>query len=154
MWAYPTDYVDDSPVLRRWWMTGAIDTEKKTVTVAVYDQGVSIPATLPHSEYWNKIQRRLLSLAAKAGLTAPPGDPVYDATAIRLAMTLARSRTGLPQHGKGLHTMLEVAQRARSGRLHIISRNGEYVWENGRKPFSRNLANSIGGTLVEGRLQL
>jgi len=155
MWAYPPKYAaDECPVMPRWWMTGAIDTEKKAVTVAVYDQGASIPATLPHSEHWNKIKTRMVSLAARAGLTAPPGDPVYDGTGIRLAMALAKSKSGLPQHGKGLHTILEVAQRARSGRLRIISRNGEYVWETGKKSFSRNLSCSIGGTLVEWRLHL
>jgi hypothetical protein len=87
-------------------------------------------------------------------LSAPLEDPSNDATAIRLAVSVARSKTGLPQHGKGLNTMVEVADRAAIGRLRIISRNGEYVWEKGKKPVARSHEHSIGGTLIERRLHL
>ncbi len=154
MWAYPAGHVWDHPQIPRWWMTGAIDTQQKRVTLAVYDQGISIPGSLPHWEHWNKLERWVLKLAARTGIKAPLGDPIYDSVAIRLAMALASSRTGLPQHGKGLHTMLEVAERAKSGRLRILSRNGEYIKETGRKAFSRNNADKLEGTLVEWQLQL
>jgi hypothetical protein len=154
MWAYPPNHSWDFPVLPRWWITGAIDTRNRTVTVAVYDQGVSIPASLPHWEHWGKIDRMVRRLVAKSGLSAAPGDPTYDGEAIRLAMTVASTKTKLPQHGKGLHTMLEVVHRARAGRLRILSRNGDCVWEKAKKPVARNYAHSIGGTLIEWRIEL
>ncbi len=154
MWAYPSGHDWDFPPLTRWWMTGAIDQRNKTVTVAVYDQGISIPASLPRWEHWSKVERIGRRFLARTGLSAPLEDPSNDATAIRLAVTVARSKTGLPQHGKGLNTMVEVADRAAVGRLRIISRNGEYVWEKGKKPVARSHEHSIGGTLIEWRLQL
>jgi hypothetical protein len=154
MWAYPPNHAWDFPVLPRWWITGAIDTRNRTVTVAVYDQGVSIPASLPHWEHWGKVDRMVRRLVARSGLSAAPGDPTYDGEAIRLAMTVASSKTKLPQHGKGLHTMLEVVQRARSGRLRIMSRKGDCIWEKDKKPVLRNYQNSIGGTLIEWRIEL
>lgn len=153
-WAYPSDHKWTYPVLPRWWMTGAIDTRNRTVTVAVYDQGVSIPASLPHWEHWGKVDRMVQRLLAKSGLSAPAGDPIYDGEAIRLAMTVAHTNTKLPQHGKGLHTMREVVDRARSGRLRIVSRFGDCIWDKNKKPVTRNYANSIGGTLIEWRIEL
>ncbi|MGD0420644.1 MAG: hypothetical protein ABSA68_13875 [Xanthobacteraceae bacterium] len=153
-WAYPKDHVWDFPTVPRWWITGAIDPRNKTATVAVYDQGISIPASLPLWGHWSKVERMAKRLRARAGLAAPLDDPSNDATAIRLAMTVARSKTGLPQHGKGLNTMVEVVQRASAGRLRIISRNGEYIWEKGKKPIAISHPFSIGGTLIEWRLEL
>jgi hypothetical protein len=126
----------------------------KSVTVAVYDQGISIPASLPRWEHWSKVERMARRVVARTGLVAPLENPQNDASAIRLAMTVARSKTRLPQHGKGLNTMVEVVERAAAGRLRIISRNGEYVWDKGKKPRATNHAHSIGGTLIEWRLQL
>jgi len=57
MWAYPADQDWDFPPVPRWWMTGAIDQRNKTATVAVYDQGISIPASLPRWEHWSKVER-------------------------------------------------------------------------------------------------
>jgi hypothetical protein len=154
MWAYPANHTWDFPSVPRWWMTGALDQRNRTATVAVYDQGISIPGSLPRWEHWSTVERLAKRFFARAGLTASLEDPAYDGAAIRLAIAVARSRTGLPQHGKGLNTMVEVVDRAIAGRLRIISRNGEYVWEKGKKPETRNHPHSIGGTLIEWRLQL
>ena len=135
-------------------MTGAIDLRNKTATVAVYDQGISIPASLPHWEHWPTVERMAKRLFARTAIAANLEDPQYDATAIRMAVTVARSKTGLPQHGKGLNTMVEVVERAAGGRLRIISRNGEFIWQKGGKPVAKSHSYSIGGTLVEWRLQL
>lgn len=146
-WAYPQDHKWDFPVLRRWWLTGAIDTLEKTVTVAVYDQGISIPASLPSWKHYSVIEKALLKMGYDQTANT-------DAINIRLAMRISRSKTELPQHGKGLHTMLEVAKRARVGRLRILSRRGECVWENGKRPAIRTYDNSIGGTLIEWKIQI
>jgi hypothetical protein len=148
MWAYPPDHKWDFPILPRWWMTGAIDTTQKTVTVAVYDQGVSIPASLPRWKHWGRLEKMLRRLSGTGETNT------RDDVSIRLAMAISRSATNLPQHGKGLHTMLEVVERARAGRLRILSNKGEYIWEHGRKIVSRNYEHSIGGTLIEWRIQV
>lgn len=153
-WAYPADADWEYPPLKNWWLTGAVDLNAGRVTVVVFDQGVSIPVSLPHWKHWNKLETRVRRALARTGLATPVGDPANDGLAIRLAMTISKSQTDLPQHGKGLHTMVEVAQRARHGRLRIISRNGEYVWETGAKQKNTTYRNSIGGTLVEWTLDL
>ncbi|MGI6854353.1 hypothetical protein [Mesorhizobium sp. 1B3] len=153
-WAYPADHDWDYPPLRNWWLTGAVDTATGRVTVAVFDQGISIPVSLPHWKHWGKVEERAKKILARLRLTEPIEHFSNDGYAIRLAMTIAKSQTNLPQHGKGLHTMVEVAQRARHGRLRIISRNGEYVWETGKRPQMLAYGNPIGGTLVEWTLDL
>ena len=154
MWAYPDDHQWRHPNLANWWLTGAVDTDTNEVVVSVYDQGVSIPTTLPNWKHWSRIELLAKKLGAKLGLRADINDPKYDGLAIRLAMTIAKTKTGLPQHGKGLHTMVEVAERARNGRLRILSRNGEFVWETGMRPKHFNHEHALNGTLVEWQLQL
>lgn len=153
-WAYPEGHEWDFPPLRNWWLTGAVDRKRGRVTVAVFDQGISIPVSLPHWKHWSRLEDRARRLAARVGFSQPIEHFSNDGYAIRLAMTIAKSQTNLPQHGKGLHTMVEVAQRARRGRLRIISRNGQYVWESGRRPQMNAYRNPIGGTLVEWTLDL
>ncbi len=153
-WAYPEGTVWDFPQVERWWITGAVDYDDKSVSIAVYDQGITIPVSLPKWKHWTELESRLQRLGARLGFVGSPDDPRNDGAAIALAAKIARSKTDLPQHGKGLHTMLEVAQRAKHGRLRILSRYGEYVWERGRPTIIRNLPTALSGTLIEWTLDL
>ncbi|WP_237479403.1 hypothetical protein [Lichenibacterium dinghuense] len=152
--AYPDGHRWSHAPLKRWWITGAFDSRSGQVTVVAYDQGVSIPASLPGWEQFGKLERLMAKIAARAGVIEALDSPTYDGMAIRLAMAVARSSTGLPQHGKGLNTMLEVARGAPWGRLRVLSRNGEFVWTTGAKPQARSLAQPLDGTLVEWKLRL
>ncbi|MDE2363298.1 MAG: hypothetical protein KGM42_11520 [Hyphomicrobiales bacterium] len=151
-WAYPQSHSWDYPAVPRWWMTGAIDRTNRIVTVAVFDQGVSIPVRLPSSKYWSGIEGIVARFLRRNPNEGDAG--INDATALRIAMQLARSATGLPQHGKGLHTMIEVAERAKIGQLRILSRFGHYIWRTGERPLSSQLKFPLDGTLVEWKLQL
>lgn len=153
-WAYPEDHSWSYDVLRNWWLTGAVDKETNQVLVCVYDHGVSIPHSLPHWTHWNKVEEYAQKIMRRLKLTGPLDHYTNDGLAIRLAMQIAKSATSLPQHGKGLHTMVEVAERARYGRLRILSRNGEYIWETGRRPRSITHEFPLQGTLVEWQLEL
>ena len=153
-WAYPENHYWEHKVLPNWWITGAIDTDTNEVTVCAFDQGISIPVSLPRWTHWSDFEYRGRKIAEKLKLSKPIDHYSNDGLAIRLAMKIARSRTGLPQHGKGLRTMVEVAERAKHGRLRILSRNGEYVWETGKKPRSYTHSHPLRGTLVEWQLQL
>jgi hypothetical protein len=44
--AYPKT-ASINPAVCRWWMTGAVNQAEKRLTLVVYDQGVTIPASLP-----------------------------------------------------------------------------------------------------------
>lgn len=154
MWAYPPDHEWEHPLLANWWLTGAVDTETNEVVVVVYDQGVSIPRSLPHWKHWGRLEAQVKRAAARLRLTPDLNDSANDGVAIRMAMRIARTATSLPQHGKGLHTMVEVAERARYGRLRILSRNGEYIWETGKRPRSFTHPHALHGTLIEWQLRL
>lgn len=153
-WAYPADHEFHHKVLPNWWITGAFDTTSNEVTVCAFDQGVSIPVSLPRWTHWGEFELRGRKIAEKLKLSRSIDHYSNDGLAIQLALKIARSKTGLPQHGKGLLTMLEVAQRAKHGRLRILSRNGEFVWETGQKPQSFTHKHPLRGTLVEWQLQL
>ncbi|NTE55087.1 hypothetical protein G6M78_08335 [Agrobacterium tumefaciens] len=153
-WAYPEDHKWGYDVLKNWWLTGAVDQTTNQVIVCVYDHGVSIPYSLPHWTQWNKAELYAKKLMQRLKLSEPLDHYSNDGIAIRTAMKIANSATKLPQHGKGLHTMVEVAKRARYGRLRILSRNGEYVWETGKSAKSFTHPYPLQGTLVEWALEL
>jgi hypothetical protein len=148
-WAYPPNHQWDFPPLRRWWMTGAIDVLERSLTLVVYDQGVSIPASLPNWVHWPEVLRKFSRITSRL-----PFLKENDALSLRLAMKTARTSTALPQHGKGLATMVEVASRAKVGRLRILSRSGEYIWMTGTRPVSNTLKVPIEGTLIEWKLKV
>ncbi len=153
-WAYPDGHVWPEPAVERWWMTGAVDLRNNTVSISVLDQGVTIPVSLPNWTHWNQVQQRLNRLGERLGFVGESDDPRNDGAAIALATKVAKSSTQLPQHGKGLNTMLEVAERAKHGRLRILSRFGEYTWERGKKATIKARQDALDGTLVEWTLVL
>lgn len=153
-WAYPENHSWGYDVLKNWWLTGAVDQTTNQVIVCVYDHGVSIPHSLPLWKHWNSVELYAKKLMQRLKLSEPLDHYTNDGLAIRTAMKIAKSATSLPQHGKGLHTMVEVAARARYGRLRILSRNGEYVWETGKPPRSLTHKYPLQGTLVEWALEL
>jgi hypothetical protein len=148
--AYPETSGVDKRV-RRWWMTGAIHRADKRLTLAVYDQGVTIPANLPGWEGYPWIKRAFRRLL---GTQLADGDPKQDAVALRLAMDAPRSSTGLEHRGKGFPVYKEVIKECNRGRLRIVSRHGEFIYEKGRRPAGRQLVTALDGTLVEWDLWL
>jgi len=148
--AYPAAAAVD-PAVRRWWMTGAVHQAEKRLTLVVYDQGVTIPASLPGWLGYSWIERalRLLSLAP-----LQEGDPSRDGLILRLAMNSPRSSTGLDHRGKGFPAFKQVIKECERGKLRIVSRHGEFIYEKGRRPFGRQLESPLEGTLVEWDLWL
>jgi hypothetical protein len=149
--AYPAAASFD-PAVRRWWMTGAVHRAEKRLTLVVYDQGVTIPGSLPSwlGYSWIKRALTLLSLAP-----LQEGDPSRDGLVLRLAMNSPRSSsTGLEHRGKGFPAFKQVIKECERGKLRIVSRHGEFIYEKGRRPFGRQLESPLEGTLVEWDLWL
>lgn len=145
--AYPAKYnYEFPPAMGRWWLTGAHDPENSTISVIFLDQGITIPVSLPRSNM-KELARDYLQKA----FNIIPGrsDRVDDAQQIAAAMHLNRSSTGALGRGKGLPEMRELIDFFPRGRLRIISRRGEYVYEKGRDPELKNYEGSIVGTLIE-----
>lgn len=140
-------------VVRRWWMTGAVDSANKHVNIVVYDQGLSIPATLPSWAEWGWVEGGLARLRRRLG--AVTNDQGFDdAAKIRLAMNAPRSSTGHSNRGKGFPAFKQVLAFCRAGNLRIVSRRGEFLMQSGKKPVSKALKTPLTGTLVEWDLWL
>jgi hypothetical protein len=150
--AYPPDWPDPETV-QRWWMTGAVNGAEKRLTLIVYDQGISIPGSLPKWAGYDQIEKIIRRLYRGQRPPDSTGGEL-DAVNLRLAMSIRRSSSGLVNRGKGLHVFRDVVDRCREGRLRIISRRGEFVYEKGRRPRARLLATPLVGTLVEWDLRL
>jgi len=127
-------------------MTGAVDKASRRTTAVIYDQGATIPVSLPNWQNYAGWQRRM---AAGVGLVPAPSDPESDGLAISIAVEEAISSTGESHRGRGLAQMRQFVDMCRDGYLRIMSRNGEVVFRPRVKPQVRTYGVSVGGTLIE-----
>lgn len=149
--AYPDNAVYANPVVKRWWMTGAVEPTKKRFNLVIYDQGISIPTSLPRWSRYDEFKATFLNAIGREYNT---DDLERDGETIAQAVALGQSSTGEPWHGKGLPLMREIVENASDGSLRILSRCGEYVYQLGQKPSCRSFAVPLSGTLVEWNLYL
>lgn len=118
MHAYDPELMSGSDACEsgRWWVAGFSNESQDHAWFMALDLGVGIPVSAPAK---NKDLR--------AYLTRPM---VRNDAAILSALVRddSRSRTGLPQHGKGIPTMISVIRdRASQGTLWIVSGLGLYI---------------------------
>jgi hypothetical protein len=144
--AYPEDGIYPFRPINRWWMTGAVDRDDRWTTAVIYDQGVTIPVSLPNWEHYSGVRRRILSAM---GLVPKPGDPRSDGEAIAAAVEESVSSTGEPHRGHGLAQMRDFVNQCREGYLRIMSRHGEVIFREGGKREIKTHNVSVGGTLIE-----
>ena len=143
---------DVPEVNRRWWATGAIDITKRHLNLIVYDQGKSIPASLPAWEKYPFVERTLARVERRLGAAVGPDH--LDAYKMRLAMDVPRSSTEARHRGKGFQLFRRVVEESRDARLRILSRNGEFIYQKGSRPRLGALKTPLNGTLVEWDLWL
>lgn len=143
--AYDGSTEDSSLLVKRWWMTGAVDRAEGKLTVIVYDRGATIPATLPRSRHWGRIRKAL----ARILRAEPDASLEHDAVSLHLAMSRGVSSTGLEFRGKGLPVLKRVVNECPKGRLLIISRHGNYQHETGKKAVYNQLTVPLNGTLIQ-----
>jgi hypothetical protein len=148
---YPRGVSPWGKPVRRWWMTGAVHRRERWTTAVVYDQGVTIPVTLPK---WKKYSGWRTKIATYIGSASDVSDPRYDGRAIEVAVEHALSSTGKGHHGRGLAQMRGFVDQCREGHLRILSRCGEVIFRPGRSPDVTNHASPIRGTLIEWRFLL
>lgn len=122
--AYPPKYTDFRDTVPFWWFVGAADHEGR-VTLAIYDQGITIPQALPLKWEVGLLTQRFFSLFS---LSFDPSDASHDGKAIDMAMQLTASSTGLPYRGKGLPKILDIIKLCPEGRLRVVSRCGECIY--------------------------
>lgn len=120
------------PALRKWWMLAEVKDDM--VFVAIFDMGVTIPASLRRKPEWAdflKLRRW------------------KDARLIEAAASMGRTTTGLPHRGKGLPEMVEFSKKLASGGLSISSGMGSYMYHADTNSFGRHrFSCPMPGTLV------
>jgi hypothetical protein len=144
--AYPVGAFQNERVLKKWWMTGSVEPSKKRFTVVIYDQGISIPVSLPR---WHRFAEFRAEFARAVGSEYDPAAPQYDGEAIAQAVQLGRTSTGKAWHGKGLPLIRGIVENCADGTVRILSRYGAYSYGAGAKPTYRSTEIPLTGTLVE-----
>jgi len=149
--AYPDKGSYLLPPIGHWWMTGAVNKSERWTSAMVFDQGVTIPMSLPQWQRYAGVTRRLFSVL---GIVPAPDDPRSDGHAIAAAVEESVSSTGEAHRGQGLAQMRNFVDQCKDGYLRIMSRCGEVLYRPGASPLIRAHTTSIGGTLVEWNVRL
>lgn len=138
------------PVRGAWWMAGSISKTKREATVVFYDQGISIPGHFTMSPSKNRMTKYLEKLH---GLTGRIFDSKHDGKVIEAAVLADATSTGEKGRGQGLSDIKSFVDRFGRGRLRILSRNGEYLYSAGGSTTTKSHRSSVGGTLIEWRVE-
>jgi hypothetical protein len=144
--AYPCSGRYQYKPVGRWWMTGAVDRRERWTTAVIFDQGVTIPVSLPD---WQNYAGWRTRIATRLGLAPSPDDHRSDGEVIATAVEEAVSSTGQPYRGHGLAQMRDFVNCCRGGYLRIMSRCGEVIFYPGGDKKVKTHEASIGGTLIE-----
>lgn len=148
--AYPKDTHRGFTVLPNWWLTGSVDPTERRLTLIVYDQGISMPGSLAsgRNSKWpgHSIVNGIIKRFSRGSFD--PDDTITDHAKVRLAMKMGISSTGEAHRGKGLPVVREAIKHCRKARLHILSRNGGYLEETGKRAVSWPLKSPMIGTLI------
>lgn len=137
--------------LKHWWVSASADKERRVLRVVAYDQGASIPVTLPKRS-WAAILRPSALVSTLVGGHVVPYP--MDADYIEFAMGEGKTQTGEPGRGEGLPQMRDLVKICGSGSLTILSRGGICCYRPEEKIVSIPLRTPIKGTLLEWEMHL
>jgi hypothetical protein len=143
--AYPQDQFVGVRHVPNWWFTGAAHKDQRWLILSVYDQGVTIPMSLPRRF---GLEHVLSVFQTWFRLPFDPTDPQHDGAALDAAMRLSASSTAEHYRGKGLAKIRDVVRKCKDGKLRIVSRNGEYIF-NGSTTLTKTHSVTLPGTYVE-----
>lgn len=153
--AYPDEFVESSvyDTVGQWWMTARADQGLRRLTIVVYDQGATIPGTLPHRAWFQNTIENVMRAVIPAFIyddTRRTHDHEY----INYSMQKGKTQTGERERGLGLPQMRELIDLCRDGTLTVVSRAGLYRYSKGTGVSKRPLQTELEGTLVEWELFL
>lgn len=129
--------------VKRWWMSASVDLKARRLVVMFLDHGSGIPRTLPRSGIWEDVRGALSAV--------PLGSVVKDdARLIDAAVNFQRSQTGQSHRGHGLKDDVKgyIESHRAYGRLRIISRRGQYIYERDAEGSDKSQLNTISDDLV------
>lgn len=136
----------DGEQLNLWWVSASADRDARTLRVVAYDQGASIPVTLPQRSWASALSfSSALASISRDGTVPHPHDAAY----IEFAMGEGNTQTGLPGRGEGLPQMKDLVKICGAGSLTILSRGGVCCYRPGEQVNSQPLPIPIKGTLIE-----
>lgn len=141
--AYPDDW-EGRTKKKAWYMTGSFNEKTKELKVIFYDQGITIPVSLPASKWKENIYKLL---EGKVGLD----EKWNQAQLLKAAVDYGRTRTGDEDRGKGLGDLLVFIKKRESGMLSILSGKGHYCFTVAKGEESITTATSnypLPGTLI------
>ncbi len=136
--------------LNSFWVSAEADRSEKTLRIVLYDQGATIPVTYPRLDRSEKVKRFLARMLQRK----PKFDYEDDGTYIRAALRYGGSRTELDYRGKGFPQMIDLLNTLGGGELMVMSRGGWCARSSNGRVTSGSYASSIGGTLVEWKMEL
>jgi hypothetical protein len=143
--AYPDNEDYQFEILKnQWWLAGSYNQETGKMKVMFYDQGVGIPATLPHQKFWEEIKFRI----KEKNFTIDNHGYL-----IKAAIEIGRTRSKQAHRGKGLRQLLDFSIQNQRGKLRIISGKGDYITESDKEFCSNNNA-SLGGTFIQWEIKI
>jgi anti-sigma regulatory factor (Ser/Thr protein kinase) len=150
--AYPPEYKAKTfqRSVGRWWITGRADRDSNTLTIVVYDQGATIPGTLPRRVWF----KELIDYIKRTIVYADAPNVNLDHEYIAYSMRRGKTQTLEPGRGEGLPQMQELIDFCGSGWLRIFSRSGAYSYDSAGGVTKLKLPIPIEGTLVEWELKL
>lgn len=134
------DGLNYTPPHADWWMFS--QARQGYLSVVFCDLGIGIPNTLP-------LKKPSLFSQLKA-----LGRANSDGACIQDAIEDSRTRTQLPERGKGLGNIVDVVSGLKDGIVMVLSNRGFYLSINGTGPKTHDLKESILGTLIYWRVPL
>lgn len=147
--AYPSGHHFMHRHVGKWWITGTARRSERNFTVAIFDQGATIPVTYPELPLTDEIKGFLTD-----GLPGNAHRYRKDGRLIEAATRFGNTQTQQSHHGNGLPQMKEAIDAANNGHLRIWSRGGEYLYRSGGRHHRAWHPVSIGGTLIEWTINL
>ena len=142
--AYPKGNLQVEKVPHSWWLSGSVSGGSRQLTVSLYDQGITIPASLRLSGLYNetfKAYERLFK-------SDPWDDPKIDQQSLKWAFNTAETVSRLNHRGKGLPNIRSMVAECPEGRLLVLSGKGKYLYNNGIETFE-TMDLPLSGTYVE-----
>ncbi len=154
--AYEEPFESNVAFVPRWWFTAEANRETRKITAILFDQGATIPVTLPYKERsWRDMLARLqLGPVSQNTPAATADDFLNDVDAVKYAMREGTTQTDEAGRGKGLPQMRRLIDKYRPGKLTVISRAGLYSYATDGGVHTKSLKTPIGGTLVEWEIEV
>lgn len=151
--AYPDEIQLQALGLGKWWMSAKADKAENTLTIVIYDQGATIPGTLPKREWFQKTIGDVMT-AIIPNFDVENRKRMIDHEFINYSMKKGNTQTGNVRRGLGLPQMQDLIDTCPDGTISIISRQGLYKYAKNVGIFKKPLATELEGTLIEWELTL